>query len=163
TISVNATPVVGTATNINLVLVPLVSGSNVPTMPDPAQALDELVRRMPAQRDRITVTVRAPYTLTSSTDGVDTDADWSNALSELGQRRRSEAASKQYFGMGRPRVSAGTAGLGYINRVGASTPSLSALGWDASRSAWRRTMTHEMGHNFSRQHAPCGGAGSPDP
>src|SRR5262249_55898105 len=162
-IAVNATPAVGTQTNIDLVLVPLVSGAHVPRMPDLALLADELVRRTPVQRGRVTVSMRAPYTLTSATDGVDTDVDWSNALSELEQLRRSEAPSRQYFGMVRPMVSAGTAGLGYINRVGASTPSLSALGWDASRSAWRRTMTHEMGHNFSRQHAPCGGAGSPDP
>jgi hypothetical protein len=161
-IAVNATPAVGTQTNIDLVLVPLVSGANVPQMPDLALVADELVRRMPVQRGRVTVSMRAPYTLTSATDGVDTDADWSNALSELEQLRRNEAPLRQYFGMVRPMVSAGTAGIGYVNRLGASSPSLSAMGWDASRSSWRRTVTHELGHNFSRQHAPCGGAGSPD-
>jgi len=65
--------------------------------------------------------------------------------------------------MVRPIVSAGTAGIGYVNNTGSSLPSLSALGWDASRSAWPSIMTHEMGHNFSRQHAPCGGAAGPDP
>lgn len=159
----NAVPAVGTDTTVDLVLVPLVSGANVPAMPDPAVALDELVRRMPVPRERITVSVRAPYTLTSSTDGVDTSADWSSALSELEQLRRSEAPGKHYFGMVRPMVSAGTAGIGYVNRVGSSSPSLASLGWDASRSSWRRTMTHELGHNFSRSHAPCGGAASPDP
>jgi hypothetical protein len=162
-IVVNATPAVGTPTTVDLVLVPLVSGANVPQMPDPALALDEIVRRMPVPRERIAVSIRAPYTLTSATDGVDTDADWSNAISELEQLRRSEAPGKQYFGMVRPMVSAGTAGIGYVNRVGSSSPSLAAMGWDASRSSWRRTMTHELGHNYSRPHAPCGGAGSPDP
>ena len=161
-IAVSATPVVGTQTNIDLVLVPLVSGSNAPQMPDVALVADELVRRMPVQRGRITVSVRAPYTLTSSADGVDTDADWSSALSELEQLRRSEAPARHYYGMVRPMVSAGTAGIGYVNRVGSSSPSLAALGWDSSRTSWRRTMTHELGHNFSRAHAPCGGAGSPD-
>ncbi|HUL67827.1 MAG TPA: IPT/TIG domain-containing protein [Burkholderiaceae bacterium] len=161
-IAVNATPAVGTQTNIDLVLVPLVSGTNVPQMPDLALVADELVRRMPVQRDRVTVSMRAPYTLTSATDGVDTDADWTNALSELETLRRNEAPSRQYFGMVRPIVSAGTAGIGYVNRVGASSPNLSAMGWDASRSSWRRTVTHELGHNFSRQHAPCGGAANPD-
>lgn len=162
-ITVNATPAVGTQTTIDLVLVPLVSGSNAPQMPDPALALDELVRRMPAARTRIVVSVRAPYTLTSATDGVDSSADWSNTLSELEQLRRSEAPAKHYYGMVRPMVSAGTAGIGYVNRVGSSSPSLSSLGWDTSRSSWRRTMTHELGHNFSRPHAPCGSAGNPDP
>jgi hypothetical protein len=162
-LSLNATPAVGTATNIDLVLVPLVSGSNAPQMPDPALALDELVRRMPTPRERIAVSVRAPYTLTSSSDGVDTSTEWSSALSELEQLRRREAPGKHYFGMVRPMVSAGTAGIGYVNRVGSSSPSLSALGWDASRGSWRRTMTHELGHNFSREHAPCGSPASPDP
>jgi hypothetical protein len=161
-IAVNATPAVGTATNIDLVLVPLVSGTNVPQMPDLALVADELVRRMPVQRGRVSVSMRAPYTLTSAIDGVDTDADWSNALSELEQLRRSEAPARQYFGMVRPMVSAGTAGIGYVNSVGASSPNLSAMGWDASRSSWPRTVIHELGHNFSRQHAPCGGAANPD-
>ena len=162
-ISVSATPVVGTQTNIDLVLVPLVSGANVPQMPDLALVANELMRRMPVQSGRISVSMRAPYTLTTATDGVDTDADWSNALNELEQLRRSEAPSRQYFGMVQPMVSAGTAGIGYVNRLGASAPNLSAMGWDASRSSWPRTLTHELGHNFSRQHAPCGGPASPDP
>lgn len=161
TVTATATPLVGTNTTIDIVLVPVVSGANVPTMPDPVLVLDELTRRMPVQRGRITVSVRAPYTLTAATDGVDTE--WSAALSELEQLRRSEAPSKQYYGMVKPMVSAGTAGIGYVNRVGSSSPSLSALGWDASRSAWRRTMTHELGHNYSRSHAPCGGPANPDP
>ncbi len=161
TITASATPSVGTPTNIDLVLVPLVSGPNVPTMPDPALVLDELTRRMPAARGRISVAVRAPYTLSSATDGVDTE--WNAVLSELEQLRRNEAPSKQYYGMVKPMVSAGTAGIGYVNSVGASTPSLSALGWDASRTSWRRTMTHEMGHNYSRPHAPCGNPANPDP
>lgn len=161
-INVTATPLVGTPTNVDLVLVPLVSGSNAPQMPDPVLVADEIVRRMPVQRGRIVISVRAPYTLTSSNNGVDSDADWNSALTELEQLRRSEAPTKHYYGMVRPMVSAGTAGIGYVNRVGSTSPSLSALGWDSSRTSWRRTMTHELGHNFSRPHAPCGGAGNPD-
>jgi hypothetical protein len=161
-ITAQATPAVGTNTTIDLVLVPLVSGANAPQMPDPALALDELVRRMPVPRERIVVSVRAPYTLTSSTDGVDTSEDWTGALSELEQLRRAEAPSRHYYGMVRPMVSAGTAGIGYVNRVGSSSPSLSSLGWDSTRSGWRRTFTHELGHNFSRGHAPCGGPSNPD-
>jgi hypothetical protein len=164
TVTATSTPAVGTPTNIDVVLVPLVSGANAPAMPDPAVVLDELTRRMPAARGRIAVSVRAAYTLTSVTDGVDTDTDWSSTLSELEQLRRNEAPTRQYYGMVKPMVSAGTAGIGYVNRVGSSSPSLSALGWDASRTgSWRRTMTHEMGHNFSRPHAPCGNPASPDP
>ncbi len=161
-VAVDATPNVGSRTRINLVLVPLVSGANAPQMPDPALALDEIVRRLPVAREDIVVSVRAPYTLTSVTDGVDVSSDWSNALSELEQLRRREAPAQHYYGFVRPMVSAGTAGVGYVNNVGASSPNLSSMGWDASRN-WRRTMTHELGHNFSRLHAPCGGVSSSDP
>jgi hypothetical protein len=165
-INANSTPTVGTGTRIDLVLVPLVSGANAPAVSSTAitQALDELTRRMPVARENISVSVRAqPYTLTSVTDGVDTSADWSNALSELERLRRLEAPNRHYYGLVQPMVSAGTAGIGYVNNVGSSSPALSSLGWDTSRSSWLRTLVHELGHNFSRSHAPCGSVGSSDP
>lgn len=156
-------PEVGTHTYIDLVVVPLVSGSNAPSMPNLADVLEELERRLPLGRDRIRVAMRAPYSLSSVNNGVDTSSEWVAALNELENLRRSEAPSKHYYGMVMPMVSAGTAGIGYVNVVGASNPALSSLGWDASRTTvWRRTMSHELGHNFSRPHAPCGGVASPD-
>jgi hypothetical protein len=160
---VDAAPAVGTATRIDLVLVPLVSGGNVPLMPSAAEVADEIVRRLPIAREDVSVAIRQPYTLTSVTDGVDTSSEWSSALSELETLRRSEARTKHYYGFVRPMVSAGTAGIGYVNRVGSTSPNLSAIGWDASRASWRRTFSHELGHNFSRPHAPCGGADGADP
>lgn len=74
-LTVSAQPNVGTATTIDLVLVPLVSGNNAPTLPELALAADELVRRLPVPRERIHVSLRAPYTLTSSSDGVDTSTE----------------------------------------------------------------------------------------
>lgn len=162
TITTDVVPPVGTDTVLDLVLVPLVSGTNQPLMPTPAEVIDEVVRRLPIARGRISVTQRAPYTLTSVTNGVDTSTDWSRALSELENLRDSEAPGKQYYGMVRPMVSAGTAGIGYVNAVTSSSPALSSLGWDASRSSWRKTMIHEFGHNYSRRHAPCGGVAGPD-
>ncbi len=162
-IVVDATPAIGTATRIDLVLVPLVSGGNVPQMPSAADVADEIVRRLPIARENVGVAIRQPYTLTSVTDGVDTSSEWSSALNELETLRRSEARTKHYYGFVRPMVSAGTAGIGYVNRVGSSSPNLSAIGWDASRASWRRTFSHELGHNFSREHAPCGSVANPDP
>lgn len=161
-IATDITPAVGTDTTIDLVLVPLVSGANVPAMPNLADVLDEMTRRLPIPRDRMVVSLRAPYTLISVTDGVDTSTEWSSALSELESLRRSEAPAKQYYGMSRPMVSSGIAGIGYVNTVGSSSPSMSSMGWDASRVSWRRTMIHEFGHNYSRRHAPCGSVANPD-
>jgi trimeric autotransporter adhesin len=158
-----ATPAVGSATRLQVVVVPLVSGSNSPQMPTAAQVQTELARALPVAREQITVTLRAPYTLTSVTNGVDTDDDWRNALSELDQLREREAPTKLHYGMVRPMVNAGTSGIGYVNPVNDTRPNLSSLGWDASRNSWPRTMLHELGHNFSREHAPCGGVNDADP
>ena len=161
----SSVPNVGTNTRIDVVLVPLVSGSNEPIIPDSAtvqQVIDELTRRMPVARGNIQVSVRAPYTLTSVTDGVDTSGEWTAAIQELETLRRTEAPTRQYYGLVKPMVVSGTAGVGYVNTTGAGSVPLSALGWDSSRTTWLRTMTHEFGHNYTRRHAPCGSVGSPD-
>lgn len=159
-----STPNVGTGTRIDVVLVPLVSGTNSPTVVANAAdlVLDELTRRLPIARGNISVSVRAPYTLTSVTDGVDASSEWSAALSELERLRDQEAPNRLYYGLVRPMVSAGTAGIGYVNTVGSVSPALSSIGWDTSRGSWLRTLIHEFGHNFSRRHAPCGSVATSD-
>ncbi|MFN0040299.1 MAG: IPT/TIG domain-containing protein [Burkholderiales bacterium] len=161
--SSETTPVVGTNTVLDIVLVPLVSGTQTPTLPTIAAVLDELTRRFPIARGRITVSERAPYPLNSVSNGVDTSSEWSAVLSELETLRDMENPTKHYYGFVRPMVSAGIAGIGYVNSIGSPNPSLSSLGWDGTRSAWSQTMVHELGHNFSRLHAPCGSPTNPDP
>ena len=155
---VDATPMVGLETRMELVLVPLVSGGYVPTMPTAAAVLDEVTRRFPIPRANIAVTTRVAYTLTSVADGLDVDTEWSSALNELRQLRLMEVgagnATRFYFGVVR-RSGGGVAGIGYV-------PGYAAIGWD-SATQWPRTMSHELGHNFSRPHAPCGGPANPDP
>jgi len=160
--SQEASPSVGSATRLTVVIVPLVSGANQPTLPTQTAVLNELAKVLPLARDQITVLFRPPYTLTSVTDGVDTNLEWSNALSELDQLRRREAPTTLYYGLVRPMVSAGIAGIGYVNSQNSRSPSLTSLGWDASRASWTRTMVHELGHNFSRSHTACGNTASSD-
>ncbi|HQR21233.1 MAG TPA: IPT/TIG domain-containing protein [Burkholderiaceae bacterium] len=153
----DAAPAVGLGTRIEIVLVPLVSGTYVPTMPTVAAVRDEITRRFPIPAANITVTTRQAYTLTSVTDGLDTSTEWSNALNELNQLRTTEAGSNNarfYFGFVR-RSAGSIAGIGYV-------PGRAAIGWDNS-GGWQRTMSHELGHNLSRPHAPCGSVASPDP
>jgi hypothetical protein len=142
--------------------VPLISGGNVPVMPAVADVLRELQRKLPVAAGEITVRIRAPYTLTSVTTGVIDSAQWSSALSELERLRDTEAPDDQYYGMVRPLVTSGIAGIGYVNSIGSRSPGLSSLGWDASRASWTRTMIHELGHNYSRPHAPCGNVAGAD-
>lgn len=153
---VDATPALGSATRIEVVAVPLVSGGFAPAMPTTAAILDEITRRFPIPRANITVTLRQAYTLTSVTDGLDTSTEWQNALVELNQLRAMENAPANRFYFGFVRRSGGSiAGIGYV-------PGRSAVGWD-STTQWARTFSHEFGHNLSRPHAPCGGVASPDP
>ena len=51
----------------------------------------------------------------------------------------------------------GIAGLGYM-------PGHSAIGWHyLANGRASEVMAHEVGHNFSLQHTPCGGPADPDP
>ncbi len=153
-VTAQAMPNVGTQTRLDLVVVPLVSGAFAPVLPAAQDIRAELIRRLPIPAERITVQVRAPYTLTSVMDGLDTEGEWTAALSELNQLRIAEAPSRNYYGFVR-RSGGGIAGIGYVGAP-------ASLGWD-SASGWRRTMTHELGHNFGRRHAPCGAVAGPDP
>jgi hypothetical protein len=151
----DATPTVGTPTRLDIVLVPVSSGGFVPTLPTTAAVLDELTRRFPIPRSSISVSVRQQHVLTNG-DGLDTQTEWQDALAELRRLRMDENpnnAYRYYFGFVR-RSGGSIAGIGYV-------PGNAALGWD-SPTGWSRTMTHELGHNFGRLHAPCGAVGSSD-
>jgi hypothetical protein len=103
------------------------------------------------------------YTSTRVTSLPTTDDGWSDAfgkiLGELADLHSLEGAGSQdhYFGF-IPKRTWGLAGLGY---VGGS----SAVGFDmpSAPTSVRDVVAHELGHNFSLQHAACGGAGNPDP
>lgn len=161
--SVVSTPLMGSDAAIDLVLVPLVSGGYVPAMPALADVVDELARRLPVARDRIRISQRAAHTLGSVVNGVATPAQWSAALAELENIRVQEAPDKQYYAMVRPVSVTGISGIGYVNPIASPAPSLSALGWDSTHGGWRRTLIHELGHNYSLWHAPCGNPGETDP
>ena len=62
--------------------------------------------------------------------------------------------SRYYYGVVSPSYNSGVAGVGYIGAE-------AAIGWDRLPSGGS-VAAHEWGHNWGRQHAPCGGAGNPD-
>jgi hypothetical protein len=106
--------------------------------------------------DSVDVAVRAPYTTSlpalQSDDG---NGSWVSLLSELNALRVAEGGTRTYYGVVKVTYGSGLAGLGYIGRA-------TALGRDVLSAASRLTA-HELGHTFGRFHAPCGGAGGPDP
>lgn len=80
---------------------------------------------------------------------------WSHLLSEINALRAADGARTVYAGVARTTYNSGTAGMGYV-------PGNALVAWDKTGSA-SEVMAHELGHNFGRRHAPCGGASAPDP
>ncbi len=78
---------------------------------------------------------------------------WTQILNELKAARTSDGSSRYYYGVVKPSYSSGIAGIGYVG-----VPV--AIGWD--KPGADRVAAHEWGHNWGRQHAPCGQAGNPD-
>ena len=93
-----------------------------------------------------------------STDAPAVDAGssstWTQILNELRAARTSDGSSRYYYGVLKPSYSSGIAGIGYVG-----VPV--AIGWD--KPGADQVAAHEWGHNWGRQHAPCGKAGNPDP
>jgi hypothetical protein len=100
--------------------------------------------------------VRSAYTTSSSEALQSNNANgaWNDIVGEILARRSAESSSRYYYGVVNPAYSSGVAGVGYIGAP-------AAIGWDkpASRGA---VAAHEWGHNWRREHAPCGSAGNPD-
>jgi peptidase M66-like protein len=92
-----------------------------------------------------------------STDAPAVDANssttWTQILNELRAARTSDGSSRYYYGVVKPSYSSGIAGIGYVG-----VPV--AIGWD--KPGADQVAAHEWGHNWGRQHAPCGQAGNPD-
>ncbi len=127
--------------------------ANVSTQ-NAAAFLNDIRRMYPI--GAMNVDVRAPYT---STAGVvqanDNNGAWNALLSEINALRALDGNSRYYYGVVKTTYSSGVAGIGYLG-----VPA--AVGWDFLPSG-ADVMAHELGHNWGRLHAPCGGAAFPDP
>ncbi len=102
-------------------------------------------------------------------DQITTDypINWTNVLDQMRTKRAADApaADVYYFGLLKPAAtfaafcgSSCTTGIGYV--AGVNTPAQRAavgIGFGDAPSA--QTMTHEVGHNHGRNHAPCVTAG----
>jgi hypothetical protein len=84
-------------------------------------------------------------------------AFWPELVSQLDAARVAEGSSRYWYGVVRlPYSGGGVAG------IAAGVPSRTALGADVFPGA-EEIYAHELGHNWGRYHAPCGGAGGNDP
>ncbi len=155
--SVSVQPYVSGNTGLNLVLVPLATNGATGRVPDTTTLRRTLARLFPLEANRIIISVRAPFTL--STTQVVNGTQWRSALNELQQLWASEGQGRHYFGMVANRdFLRGTGGIGYQN-TSSSRPWLVGMGLDEDALGLEQallTLAHELGHNWSLPHAPCG-------
>jgi hypothetical protein len=125
-----------------------VSGANM-------DALAETTKRM-MPLGTVRVAVHATYTTSAPVlDANDTNGAWGQILSEIYALRSSDGSGDEYVGIVPTTYGGGIAGLGYIGAP-------ASVSWDKASSA-PGVIAHELGHNFGRNHAPCGGPSGPDP
>jgi hypothetical protein len=140
-------PSVGPGTTLFLTVVPVVHQGQTASVPSFSQTLWRIwpLKETP-------YTTRAPYTFSGTLSDQDANA-WSQLLDELRILRQTDRSGRYYYGFVRVSYTSGIAGIGYIGYP-------VAVGWDYSQSA-PAVMAHELGHNFGRNHAPCGTGGDP--
>lgn len=145
---------VNTVPTFNVRFVPIVVGAltgNV-NAGNKASFLSSVQRMFPL--NAVSSDVRAPFTSSAteiqSNDG---NGQWLTVLSEMNALRTTDGApsTMHYYGVLKVSYTSGIAGYGYV-------PGRAAIGWDYLPSG-DRVAAHEWGHNFSRQHAPCGTSG----
>lgn len=138
-------PMVGRRNVLHLTSVPVVVGGVTSNVVD---VRDTMVAQWPFADSQSRT--RAPYTTNVVPSGGDTQA-WGALLSQIAQVRAADGSARHYYGFVRV-GSFGVAGIGYIGQP-------TAIGRDDAVGV----ASHELGHNFGRPHAPCGGAAGSDP
>ena len=111
----------------------------------------------------VNAVVHADYT-TATTDTLQSlngNNAWTTILREIDLLRIAEQSSAYYYGVAKVSYTSGVAGVAYVSDPGlGSRPA--ALGWDYLQSG-SLVAAHELGHNWARNHAPCGGPSGIDP
>ena len=151
-------PVVQSVHQWKITLIPVKTGDGrvgvVENSTRDRNTLVSVARQLWPVPDTVDVTVGAQ--MTSSAQSLSSDGTgWSTVLSEILAKRTADGVTdRYYFGFVNVSYTSGVAGLGYIGAP-------AAMGWDNNGA--ETVVAHEEGHNFGRQHSPCGGASNPDP
>jgi len=102
------------------------------------------------------VDVHATYTTNAPAyESNDGNGAWSQTLSEISALKSADGSASDYVGILQVTYGGGIAGLGYVGYA-------ASIAWDKAASA-PGVIAHELGHNFGRNHAPCGNPSGPDP
>ena len=102
-----------------------------------------------------TVVHITPYTsLSPVLQNDNANGGWGTVLNEIFALQTAAGTGEYFYGVVGTSYGSGTAGIGYVGNKG-------AVGWDKSGSR-ADVLAHEVGHNFSLNHAPgnCGAAGA---
>ncbi|HUE95257.1 MAG TPA: M66 family metalloprotease [Longimicrobiaceae bacterium] len=95
--------------------------------------------------------LRAAYVTNAQAN---TTTGWSQILSAMWALRTAEGSGRYYYGVLRLPAGSPYGGLGYVGWP-------AAVGHDQGSQAYE-TFAHEIGHNFSLWHAPCGNPSNVD-
>lgn len=139
---------------LNLTFVPVTQSSTGGTGAVSSSNVESFLQ---GTRDMLPVNVinpviRAPYT--TSQNLISDGGGWSATLGEVYSLRNTDRSSNHYYGVVKVGYSSGVAGMGYIGAP-------ASIGWDYLPSG-SNTLAHELGHNYGRYHAPCGGVSGAD-
>ncbi len=111
---------------------------------------------------RINARVGAPF-VTSTVFAGGQDAAWRAILRELEARRSLDGVPGHYYGVVRPPQNVTFVQFGGFGFITGRTAMSIQVGWFNRESQARELVAHELGHNFGRPHAPCGGPAGEDP
>ena len=111
---------------------------------------------------QVNARVGSPFT-TNVVFGGGQDAAWRSILREVEAKRQLDGYRGHYYGVLRPGTGVTFVQFSGFGFISGRTAISIQVGWFNRESAARETVAHELGHNFGRPHAPCGGPANPDP
>jgi hypothetical protein len=175
TLTQTLSPSVDPGSTLNLVAVPITCKGVTPVLPADSVMSQELAAFWPVQS--VNVTRRAPYTTStvipapSGSATTDTSFDgWIQLLNEVASLKIVDGITANYYGFFNPSIPAnfkggtvvGLSPLGSGVGIGIdATTARSFLNEDPTLDLATTIMVHEEGHAFNLNHAPAGGAASP--
>ena len=183
TASATVKPTVTPGTVMNLTVVPVYVQGVAPVLPATTEITRELTAFWPVQG--VTLVQRAPYVTTTvipapsnaNTLSNDTFDAWGELLSELNALRIVDGGTANYYGIFNPGYTeqavdqyGAILGLSVVGEgIGVGIDATAAnqlVGWgfqnyDPEMNLATEVMVHEEGHAFGLNHAPAGGAASP--
>lgn len=154
-LSTSRSPTVVPRSPLNVTFVPVrVDSTGAVGNVTPANMADFLGRAEALPFPSVNGSVRAEYVYGGSPVTGD-GSTWSPLLREIRELRMADGNADLYYGVVPRQGSSGVAGIGYIGYP-------VSLGLRGNTNLTQYIFNHEVGHNLSLRHAPCGLSGGTD-